>query len=167
MNVVMLTVLGMSLLLLFLELSTTGLEMLLLCTDKSSVDAKVVDVTCLEKPRSKGLVEISTDGVRFERIQATEDRETGYFPFQFLLFEKGRYQYVFQWSVDGKTYRGHYRHLKRQEVWKFDQSIPLRYKNSQPWKFAIDDPAVRTGFCVRVALYVVLIAGTIACFPVA
>lgn len=160
-------VMGFAFFLLLLEVCTTGWELLSQRLYRGSVTAVVADRVRLDQPRSKGLVEVSSDGDRFDRIKTTEDREVGYFPFQFQLFEKGRYQYVLQWTVGGKTYRGHYRHLKRKEVWKTGQRIPLRHKEGQPWKFAIDDPAVRTGFFLRVSVYVILIVVGFVCFPAA
>lgn len=162
-----LVLLGMAGLLLFLELCTTGRELLSWHLYRGTASAVVSEVRTLHAPRSKGLVEESADGTHFTRIRTTEDREVGHWPFVFDLFDWNKNQYIFQWNAEGKVYRGHYPHLKSAGGREPGSAVPLRYKEGQPWKYAVADPAVRYGFLVRTALYVSVIAFTVLTFPAA
>ena len=146
--------------LLILAVSNEGLAWFRYCFGTVQCEAQVIDEVPFTLECSRGTVEEQQEDGSFRRLVETEDRNVGLPPFYHMLFERNKFQYVLQWQVSGKTYRGHYRFLKKRGTWKVGGSIPLRCYSGKPWKYAVRDESLWRIFLGKCLLdMVVLFAG--------
>lgn len=143
--------------LLILAVSNEGLAWLRYRVGPVHCEAQVMDEVPFTLECSRGTVEeVQPDG-SFRRLSETEDRNVGLPPFYHMLFERNKFQYMLQWQLNGKTYKGHYRFLKKRGSWKIGGSIPLRCYPEKPWKYAVRDESLWRLFLGKCLLDVVIL----------
>lgn len=109
---------------------------------------------------SKGCVEqYKSDGSVLTRAA---DRSVGHLPFYYLLFEKGKFQYILDWRANDSLFRGHYFFLKPKGAWRIGEEKELHFRPNAPWHYAIRDRAVMCRFVRQLFLGLVLLV--IGCF---
>lgn len=148
---------AVSLVLLICTLSTEGWDLLSYNLYSGFTQAFVIDEKPFTLNLSKGTVEEQIDDENFERIKTTEDNVVGYFPFYHQIFESNKVQYVFEWKVNNKIFRGHYRYLKKKGTWQTGQEISLHFLTDKPWKYSVNDKSLRRSFAIKVTIYTILL----------
>lgn len=143
--------------LLILAVSVEGREWLRYCISPVQLEAQVVDEVPYTFDCSRGTVEVMQADGFFQRLPETEDRSVGHLPFYHMLFEKDKVQYIVLWNLEGNTYRGHYRFLKKRGTWKVGQRVPLRCDRKSPWRFALWDEELWRFFLGKCLLDVLIL----------
>jgi len=151
-----------SVLLLILLLCSEGWAWLSYRLYSSRCMAVVREETPFTLNHSKGTVEKMAEDGTFHRLPFSEDRNVGQLPFYYLLFEKNRVQYVFEWEAEGARWRGHYRYLKKKNFLTVGEEIELHYLNGKPWRYAVKDPALWHQLGIKLLIYIGLLAVGIA-----
>lgn len=151
----MLLIVG-SLVLLGVTICTEGWAWLQYRCYGESCEALVWDEISFTLDCSRGTVEQQAEDGSFQRILSTGDRSVGQLPFYHILFEKGKYQYIFEWQANGRVWHGHYPFLKKKGTWKIGDKVKLRYRAVKPWNYSVEDEQIWRTFLWKCLLGVML-----------